>query len=113
VHSVYRFLQRAAPTTPAATVMLDFAVADTAQVDFGQGPLITDRASGELLVKLLNTGGTCDHPVDRNVALAHRLGVQGTPTLIWSDGSRTDGYVDHAVLEARLAQASQPKEARP
>lgn len=62
---------------------------------------------------LLNTGGTCDHPVDRNVALAHRLGVQGTPTLIWSDGSRTDGYVDHAVLEARLAQASQPKEARP
>jgi len=40
VHSVYRFLQQAAPKTPAATVMLDFAVADTAQVDFGQGPLI-------------------------------------------------------------------------
>jgi len=62
---------------------------------------------------LLNTGSTCDHPVDRNLALAHRLGVQGTPTLIWSDGSRTEGYVDRTVLEARLAQASQPKEARP
>jgi transposase len=49
VHSVYRFLRQAAPTTPAATVMLDFAVADTAQVDFGQGPLITDRASGEVI----------------------------------------------------------------
>jgi len=49
VHSVYRFLQQAAPTTPAATVMLDFDVADTAQVDFGQGPLITDCASGDLI----------------------------------------------------------------
>lgn len=62
---------------------------------------------------LLNASSACDHPVDRNLALAHRLGVQGTPTLIWSDGSRTEGYVDHAVLAARLAQASQPKEARP
>lgn len=60
---------------------------------------------------LLSTASTCDHPVDRNLALAHRLGVQGTPTLFWADGSRTDGYVDRAVLEARLNQASQ--EARP
>ena len=60
---------------------------------------------------LLSTAPTCDHPVDRNLALAHRLGVQGTPTLFWADGSRTDGYVERAVLEARLNQASQ--EARP
>ena len=60
---------------------------------------------------LLSTAPTCDHPVDRNLALAHRLGVQGTPTLFWADGSRTDGYVDRAVLEARLKQAS--PEARP
>lgn len=62
---------------------------------------------------LLNPNGSCDHPVDRNLALAHRLGVQGTPTLIWSDGSRTEGYVDRTVLEARLAQASRSKEAQP
>lgn len=49
VHSVYRFLQQAAPKTPAATVMLEFAVADTAQVDFGKGPVITDRTSGETI----------------------------------------------------------------
>lgn len=49
---------------------------------------------------------SCDHPVQRNLALAHRLSVQGTPTLIWADGSRTDGYVDRSVLEARLKQAS-------
>lgn len=56
---------------------------------------------------VLNMTATCEHPVDRNLALAQRLGVQGTPTLIWADGSRTDGYVDRSVLEARLAQASQ------
>ncbi len=55
---------------------------------------------------LLSTAATCEHPVDRNLALAHRLGVQGTPTLIWADGSRTDGYVERAVLEARLSQAA-------
>lgn len=54
----------------------------------------------------LSTGATCEHPVERNLALAHRLGVQGTPTLIWSDGTRTDGYVERGVLDARLRQAS-------
>jgi len=60
---------------------------------------------------LLNPTAACEHPVERNLALAHRLGVQGTPTLIWADGSRTDGYVDRAVLEARLSQVA--PEARP
>jgi transposase len=47
VHAVYRFLEREAPSTPQATVMLDFAVGASAQVDFGQGPAITDRRTGE------------------------------------------------------------------
>jgi thiol:disulfide interchange protein DsbC len=55
---------------------------------------------------LLGAAG-CDHPIERNLALAHRLGVQGTPSLIWADGSRTEGYVERAVLESRLAQAAQ------
>ena len=49
LHSVYRFIHRAAPSLPPATVMLDFPVAETAQVDFGQGPLITDRRTGEII----------------------------------------------------------------
>lgn len=49
---------------------------------------------------------TCEHPVERNLALARQLGVQGTPTIFWSDGTRTDGYVGRDVLEARLRQAS-------
>lgn len=60
---------------------------------------------------LLNTAAACPHPIDRNLALAHQLAVQGTPTLIWADGSRTEGYVDRNVLQARLQQATQ--EGRP
>jgi thiol:disulfide interchange protein DsbC len=55
---------------------------------------------------LLDPAGGCEHPINRNLALAHRLGVQGTPTMIWADGSRTDGYVGRTVLESRLDQAS-------
>ena len=48
VHAVYRFLRSEAAPTPVATVMLDFAVGEQAQVDFGSGPLIADRHSGEV-----------------------------------------------------------------
>ncbi|MFY9327080.1 MAG: DsbC family protein [Georgfuchsia sp.] len=57
---------------------------------------------------LLNTGAACDHPISRNLALARQLGVQGTPTLIWADGTRTEGFVGRAVMEARLAEAASP-----
>ena len=53
----------------------------------------------------LDGATSCEHPVARNFGLARRLGVQGTPTLVWADGSRTEGYVDRSVIEARLAQA--------
>lgn len=47
VDSLYRFLRREVPELPVATMMLDFAVAEMAQVDFGCGPAITDRVTGE------------------------------------------------------------------
>jgi thiol:disulfide interchange protein DsbC len=46
----------------------------------------------------------CDDPLDRNLALARQLGVDGTPTLIWRDGSRTAGYLDRTALEAQLTR---------
>lgn len=52
--------------------------------------------------KGLQASTRCDHPIARNLALARQLRVQGTPTLFWADGSRTDGYVDRTVLQARL-----------
>jgi transposase len=49
VHALHRFLERVGASLPPATVILDFPVGATAQVDFGKGPLITDRRSGELI----------------------------------------------------------------
>lgn len=46
----------------------------------------------------------CDDPLERNLALARQLGVDGTPTLIWRDGSRTSGYLDRAALEVQLVR---------
>jgi len=49
VHALYRFFDREALCAPQATVILDFAVAEVAQVDFGLGPIITDRRTGEVI----------------------------------------------------------------
>ncbi|MEW8075346.1 MAG: IS21 family transposase, partial [Candidatus Sedimenticola endophacoides] len=46
--SVRRFLQSVAPTDPDATVILDFAPGEAAQVDFGSGPKLPDERTGEL-----------------------------------------------------------------
>lgn len=54
----------------------------------------------------LQDGVACDHPVQRNLELAHQLGVQGTPTMLWEDGSRTEGFVSREVLQARLAAST-------
>jgi transposase len=48
VHALYRFLKREVAQTPQATIRLEFAVGEMAQVDFGMGPVITDRKSGEI-----------------------------------------------------------------
>ena len=74
----------------------------------------TDRAAAwrRLMLNsddsLLDTATACDHPIGRNLALARQLGVQGTPTLIWADGTRSEGFVGRAVIEARLAAAASP-----
>jgi hypothetical protein len=49
VHALHRFLARVGASLPTATVILDFPVGESAQVDFGLGPKITDRRSGELI----------------------------------------------------------------
>ncbi len=49
VYAIYRLLNREPDATPKATVILDFPVAQMAQADFGSGPLITDRQTGEIM----------------------------------------------------------------
>ena len=62
---------------------------------------------------LMQPGAQCEHPIARNLELARRLRVQGTPTMIWADGSRTDGYVGRSALEARFAEVGNVAAAQP
>lgn len=44
----------------------------------------------------------CANPVDEHLALAHELGVSGTPTLILDDGTMVSGYVSPKQLHDLL-----------
>lgn len=46
---------------------------------------------------------TCDSPVDKHMAAAEELGINGTPTLIMPDGSIVPGYVPAKQLAKILA----------
>jgi thiol:disulfide interchange protein DsbC len=48
----------------------------------------------------------CPHPVDRTVALAERLGINGTPTLVAADGRMLAGAASLAQIEAWLGRGS-------
>ena len=50
--------------------------------------------------------GQCENPVDRNIALAETMGINGTPTVILPDGSIIPGAPSSAKLEQMLKQAS-------
>ena len=48
----------------------------------------------------------CPHPVDRNVALGERLGINGTPTLIAADGRMLPGAASKEQIEAWLLRSA-------
>jgi thiol:disulfide interchange protein DsbC len=54
------------------------------------------------------TPAACPHPVDRNVALGERLGINGTPTLIAADGRMLPGAASKEQVEAWLARSAAP-----
>ena len=47
--SVYRFTRRMVSDLPKATMHLDFAPGEAAQIDFGSGPTLIDTRTGELI----------------------------------------------------------------
>ena len=48
---------------------------------------------------------TCDNPVADQYQLGRELGVNGTPTLVFEDGSMTPGYVPAATLAAFILES--------
>lgn len=55
----------------------------------------------------------CAHPVDRNVALGERLGINGTPTLVAADGRVLPGAASLAQIESWLARDTTAGKAPP
>ncbi len=45
----------------------------------------------------------CSNPIDRNMAIAKTYGVNGTPTIFFTDGSRFPGAVQLSDIEKKLA----------
>ena len=50
--------------------------------------------------------GKCDTPIEKNMELARRFRVNGTPAIFLADGSMIGGYVPADKLEQALASAS-------
>ena len=72
-----------------------------------------DRSKAWLDLMLLGTKpadavAECTNPLDRNLALARQLGIAGTPTLVFADGSRSSGLMAAAEVDRRVAVALAP-----
>lgn len=65
---------------------------------------LTEAKLGEPLKKM-----TCDNPVRQHMALADKLGVNATPTLILEDGSLVSGYIPPAQMSKMLDQVAAAK----
>lgn len=50
--------------------------------------------------------GTCENPVEKNVALGQRFRITGTPTLIFENGQRVPGAVPLEKINDLLAEAA-------
>lgn len=61
----------------------------------------------------LDPEANCAHPIERNLALAQRLNVRGTPTMVFADGRRLDGYTSAAAIESRLSTPARPANVAP
>jgi len=51
----------------------------------------------------------CVNPLDRNLALAKKIGVTGTPTIFFTDGTRIPGSVSKESIEKKFAELSVKK----
>ena len=72
----------------------------------------------QLAITELKRGGTvdeatCDAPLAEHMTLAKAVGVEGTPTLITTNGERLSGYIHPTELAERLGVAGSPVTAPP
>ena len=64
--------------------------------DDQQSSLTTAKAGGDV------PDAECDNPIARNYTAGRTVGIRGTPTIIFDDGTVTPGYQPSATILARL-----------
>lgn len=62
------------------------------------------RAWEDLMFKGKQPGkaSDCKNPIEDNIALGQKLGITGTPTLVFANGRRVPGYIPADRIEALL-----------
>ena len=50
---------------------------------------------------------TCTNPIDENIALGSSMGVQGTPSIIFEDGTLIPGAMSAEAIEEQLKKSSE------
>lgn len=55
--------------------------------------------------KVPGNDGKCNNPIDENIKLGNKLGINGTPTILLSNGQRIPGMVPATKLEELMARA--------
>jgi thiol:disulfide interchange protein DsbC len=50
------------------------------------------------------TNGNCDTPIERNQALGRKLRINGTPAILFQNGTRVPGYMTADKLEMKLSE---------
>lgn len=48
------------------------------------------------------SSASCDNPIEESYKLGQQVGVRGTPTIIFDDGTVTPGYIPHKELLKRM-----------
>lgn len=62
--------------------------------------------------KIPGNDGKCDNPINQNIALGAKLGINGTPTIILANGQRIPGMVPAAKLEEMMASLAKTSAAK-
>jgi thiol:disulfide interchange protein DsbC len=91
----YLFFPRAGAHSPS----YDEAVSVWCSDDRNQA--LTDAKAGKKI-----PAKTCDNPVDEHMAVARKVGINGTPAIMLETGEMIPGYVEPKRLAQMLARAS-------
>ena len=61
-----------------------------------------------MLLDVTPPAGNCETPIAKNMELGRKLKVNGTPALVFADGTINPGYMPAAQLEQALTAAARP-----